>query len=382
MAITIAWQCGKRCRAKAEWAGERAVFPVLLREATIGRGRFGPQDCPRVSDWTAARSIGGRGHRSQVLPAIALALVIGIANPGRAAAQPAAAPKKVYVGAYVEQIHGISLRDSLVTVDFHVWFRWTDDGLKPLETFDLVNGRIDSKQSVYATNFGAVHYASCRVVATLHKLWDVSRYPLDSHIFTIEIEDNDLEADKLVYLPDEENSGLSTHAEVAGWALKPGKAVVVSNTDHTNYGDLSLGTGRESSWSRFVFSIELTRPGIGIFVKLFAGLFIATAIALQSLRIPAHEIEARMNLSVGAMFAAVASEYLVAAGLPESNALTMADELHILSFSFIFVALAESILVYNLAARGSERAAARVDRLCFWGFALGYVALAVFIAAW
>jgi len=178
-----------------------------------------------------------------------------------------------------------------------------------------------------------------------------------------------------------ENSGLSAHAEVVGWSLKPGKAVVVTNTDHTNYGDLSLPSGRESNWSRFVFSIEVTRPGIGIFVKLFAGLFIATAIALQAIRIPAQEIEARTGLLVGAMFAAVASEYLVAAGLPESNGVTMAEALHILSFAFIFIALAESILVYKFAAQGREAVAARVDRLCFRAFALGYIALALVIAA-
>ncbi len=306
---------------------------------------------------------------------------MGIGNQGWAAQGRAVAPKQVHVGVYVKQVHGISLRDSLVTVDFHVWFRWTDDVLKPLESFDLVNGRIESRESAYEANIEGVHYASCRVVAALHKLWDVSRYPLDSHTFAIEIEDNNLEADKLIYVPDVENSGMSTHAEVAGWTLKPGNAVVITNTDHTNYGDLSLPSGRESSWSRFVFSVEVSRPGIGIFVKLFAGLFIATAIALQSLLIPAQQIEARLGLAVGAMFAAVASEYLVAAGLPESNGLTMAEALHILSFAFIFIALTESILVYKFTTQGRETAAARVDRLCFRAFALGYIALVLVISA-
>ncbi len=81
------------------------------------------------------------------------------------------------------------------------------------------------------------------------------------------------------------------------------------------------------------------------------------------------------------MFAAVASQYLVAAGLPESNGVTMAEKLHILSFVFIFVALAESIQVYKFAAQGREMVAVRVDRLCFRAFALGYVAIVAFIAA-
>jgi hypothetical protein len=80
------------------------------------------------------------------------------------------------------------------------------------------------------------------------------------------------------------------------------------------------------------------------------------------------------------MFAAVASEYLVAAGLPESNGLTMADKLHILSFAFIFVALAESILVFRLTTEGREALAARVDRIGFRVVASAYIVLAGFIA--
>jgi hypothetical protein len=185
-------------RAEDEWSRQRAIRPVCLPEMTIGGSRVDPQDHAAVSDLSSRRSIGGGGVRSQLLRAIALALVMGIGNPGRAAEHRVATPKKIHVGVYVKEVHGISLKDSLVTVDFYVWFRWTDDGLKPLESFDLVNGRIESKQSAYDANIEGVHYASCRVVAALHKLWDVSRYPLDSHTFAIEIEDNNLEAEKLI----------------------------------------------------------------------------------------------------------------------------------------------------------------------------------------
>ena len=213
-------------------------------------------------------------------------------KPGAEQEHSSSVAKKVHVGVYVKQIHGISLKESQVTVDFHIWFRWADDGLKPLESFDLVNGRIESKQSVYEAEVRGYHYASCRVVASIHKLWDVSRFPLDSHTFTIEIEDNNLEVEKLVYVPDLQNCGMSTNAEVAGWTLSPGKVLVLTNTDLTNYGDISLPSGHESSWSRFVFSIDVARPGTGVFVKLFAGLFIATAIAVQALRVPARHIDA------------------------------------------------------------------------------------------
>ena len=68
-------------------------------------------------------------------------------------------------------------------------------------------------------------------------------------------------------------------------------------------------------------------------------------------------------------------------GPDESIGVTMAEALHVLSFAFIFLALVESVLAYKLATQGKEAAAARVDRLCFRAFAVGYVAIAVFIAA-
>jgi len=153
----------------------------------------------------------------------------------------------------------------------------------------------------------------------------------------------------------------------------------VTHTDRTNYGDISLPTGHESSWSRFIFSARIARPGFGIFIKLFTGLFVATAIALHGIKIPPVQLDARLGLSVGAIFAAVASEYLVASGLPESNELTLADRLHILSFLLIFVTLAESVFVYKLALRQKEDLAVRIDGLCFWGFLFAYCAVATMI---
>ncbi len=84
----------------------------------------------------------------------------------------------------------------------------------------------------------------------------------------------------------------------------------------------------------------MTRTGYGYFGKLFTGLFIAVGISLIGMLTSPEELDSKFALSVGAMFAAVASEYLVTASLPDSNILTMADKLHILSFLFIFLTLA------------------------------------------
>ena len=126
------------------------------------------------------------------------------------------AQRFVYVGTYVNQINSMSLKEEKVQVDFHIWFRWKGDDLKPLETFDLTNGEIDAKEDVYQATSGGFHYAVCRCLATIQKQWNVRDFPLDNHEITIEVEDADLEEEKLKYLPDTENCNLSPDARVPG----------------------------------------------------------------------------------------------------------------------------------------------------------------------
>ena len=108
-----------------------------------------------------------------------------------------ATQKFVYIGTYVNQINSMSLKDEKVQVDFHIWFRWKGDDLKPLETFDLTNGDVDAKEDIYQATSGGFHYAVCRCLATIQKQWNVRDFPLDNHDITIELEDADQEEEKL-----------------------------------------------------------------------------------------------------------------------------------------------------------------------------------------
>jgi hypothetical protein len=290
--------------------------------------------------------------------------------------------KKVYVGIHLNQITSVSLKEEQFAVDFHVWFRWTDDDIKPLETFDLVNGQIDNKEDVYQAKLDGVNYAVCRVVGKIHKLWDVSDFPLDGHVITIEIEDSDFEEYKQIYIADVDNTSMSSEVKVSGYVVSHGEPVVVSHVENTNYGDTSLPTGHGSTWSRFVYSARMERPDYGYFGKLFAGLFVAVSIALISLLTQPTELDSRFGLAVGGMFAAVASEYVVTASLPDSNILTMADKLHILSFLVIFLTLGESTLSHKLTQLGHETAVWWMDRAAFVLFSTGFVFWIVAIAVW
>ncbi len=63
------------------------------------------------------------------------------------------------------------------------------------------------------------NYAVCPGVATIKKFWNISRFPLDNHFLTIEVEDNENETFKLTYMPDTENSGAEIQVQVPGWSI-------------------------------------------------------------------------------------------------------------------------------------------------------------------
>lgn len=279
----------------------------------------------------------------------------------------------VHVGIYVNQIYDVSLRDNRFMADFYVWFRWKNKELKPHETFEVAGGRIETRETIYQDVVEGFEYAVVRVTSTVTKYWDVSSFPLDNHHLTIEIEDSQSEDFKLAYIADAENSTINPETQVPGWQIGPVTNSVSVHQYKTNYGDISLPSGNASNYSRYVFGVDILRPGYGYFLKLFLSVFIATLISFLSFAIRPTDLDPRFGLGIGAIFAAVASQYVVTSALPDTNVITMADSLHILSVSYIFLALMESTISLKLCSIGKTHLSQKMDRFCLAFFTLTYI---------
>jgi hypothetical protein len=319
-----------------------------------------------------------------------LAAVCASARPARAgdagvSAAPHGPPVKVVVGAYVNRVTQMSLRENHFDVDFYVWFRWTggDKDFDPLKTFDVANGAITQRTGEVHEEHKDFRYASCRIDAEITQFFDVSRFPFDDHVLRIEIEDTQSEAEFLEYVADTANSKVSPEAQVPGWTMGTPTAEVVPHRYGTNYGNVDLETGDASVYSEYAFSIPLARSGVGYFAKLFFGLFIAVGIALLALKIKPTDLDPRFGLPVGSIFAAVGSLYVVTSQLPDTNAITLSDRLHILAFAVIFVTLVESTMSLHRWSGGDDEGSKRLDRLAFRGLTVFYLvgaALAVWLS--
>ncbi len=286
-------------------------------------------------------------------------------------------PVPVEVGTYVNQILALDLKGNQFSVDFYVWFRWKGDSVKPFDTFDLANGRITSKIGIVKKDLpGGVHYASARLLATVNKFWDLRRYPLDDHQLTLEIEDNENEDNLLMYVPDRANSHASPTVEVPGWRVAGTSQSVIAHKYATNYGDTSIPTGNESSYSRFVSAVEIQRPThVRRFFKVFFTLFVSTIISWLAFWVRPKETGPRISLCVGSLFAAAAATFAINNMLPDTNATTMADRLIVVSIAAIFVTCLETIVAVNLGYGGKEHTQRLLDRASAYGVPALYVVL-------
>jgi hypothetical protein len=294
-----------------------------------------------------------------------LAALLALLFAGPVAAQPA---QQVSTGAYVIKIQDLNFRDNKYSLDFYLWFRWRPEGAladyKPLDSFELVNGKIENKSSVVEKKIGDMNYASARITATITENWNLTNFPFDHHRTQLRIEDSALTALDLTFVADKTNSRLGDEIEMAGWKAGNFDSTVQSRLYKTNYGDTSLPTDAQSEYSRYVISWDIDRVGWGAAIKLLSTVILATGVAFVSFMVKPSDLDARFGMGVGSLFAVAASAFVVSASVPDSASLTVADSMHMVALGFIFLTLLISSLCLRLEVRGNEELAFRIDHWC------------------
>jgi len=297
----------------------------------------------------------------KVVRALALGLCVLLAGPALAA------PAKVVVGTYVNKVQEVSFRDSRFAIDFYIWFRWKAEGAlkdyKPLDSMELINGRVDNKSSVVEKVVNGENYASARITATIFKTWGLETFPFDNHQVRVHLEDSQYFADDLTFEPDRKNSRLGDEMSLPGWRLTDFSLEAVPKTYNTNYGDLSAATDAQSTYSRLSFGMTMWRDGWGTAVKLLSTVVFATLVAFVVFGIKPSDVDPRFGLGVGALFAVAASAFVVASTQPDSGVLTIADEMHIIAMGFIFASVVQSAFCLKWDEAGLEDRYKKVD---FW----------------
>ncbi len=288
---------------------------------------------------------------------ILVAVLFACAPVARAAEKP---PNEVTIGILINRIDAINFKESSFDVDFYVWFVYSNLQLNPGESFEITNGRINSRLESDIHDVQGGRYACYRVQATLIKEFDLFKYPRDRHRLTIEIEDATSEKN-LVYKVDSRNSVLSEDFFVPGFTAGGGKFDVNSHVYNTNYGDPNLASDSKSVYSRFVASFDIHRPSGAAALKLYIGVFVAALIGFLSLLARADQADVRFGLGSAALFAAIATQFVIATNMPETSILTVPDIVCVATILSVFITLLVSAFGLVLCNAGKDSIARRLD---------------------
>ena len=302
----------------------------------------------------------------------------GGASPPPTSLPEGAAPVRVQAGIYVDRVVELSVRDAGWTVDFYLWLRWKGAGVNPGESFQVVDGWVESKEKADEYTDGDEHYALYRVVARITKFFDVSRFPCDDHVLTVNIESPASERHELLFVPDDENSGISSRVHIAGYSIHQRDILEKPHAYMSTRGDPRLTAGSERTHSQLRMGIWINRSDWGFYLKMFVALFGAVGVALLVFFIRPTDVDPRFGLGVGALFAVIANTYVTSSLVPDIGTMTLADMVNVVGIVTIFLTLLQStISLYLYAVKGKEALSRKFDRVSFILFLAGYVIINV-----
>lgn len=311
-------------------------------------------------------------HQDRMNPSIGE----GGTKPPPATLPEGANPPRVEAGIYVDRVVELSVKETGWTADFYVWFRWKGAGVNPGEKFQVVDGWIESKEKVDEYTNGDEHYTLYRVIARITKFFDVSRFPCDDHILTINIESPGLVRNELLFVADRQSSGVSSRVQIAGYAIRHRDILEKPHAYRSTHGDPRLAPGTERTHSQLRMGIWISRPGWGFYLKMFVALFGAVGVAVLAFFIKPTDVDPRFGLGVGALFAVIANAYITASLVPDIGVMTLADMVNDVGIVTIFITLLQSTISLYLYDRRGKVALSRLfDRVSFVVLVAGYLTI-------
>jgi hypothetical protein len=255
---------------------------------------------------------------------------------------PPAGKAEVKVGVYINDIQSIDLHSYSFVADIYIWFRDSDPALVPGASFEWMNmfAPDDHVQTaIYAEpqpQPDGSQYQVFRHQGPFAAKFAISTYPFDKHELTIEIEDQEWDANRLAYSVD--SVAMNPEIALPGFIIGKPTLEVVERRYPTAFGDLATPT--PTPYSRAVVTIPISRPVWSGITKSLLPLFIVVLVAAAALLLNPTHVEARVGLSITALLTLVALQFSAMASLPEVGYLLMLDQIYLASYGFVLLVVA------------------------------------------
>lgn len=288
------------------------------------------------------------------------------------ASQLQAQPDTVKVGAYVISLHDINFRDKEYTMRFWLWFVYDNPDFDFTKQLDIPNAKTIEPPEIIMDSLNGKAWVIMKMKCTMKEKWTVHDFPFDKQHLNIQIENTLFDNNSLVFVPDILGSTFDREDALDGWVITDFNVADGNHLYETGFGDATPGRDRQT-FSTFLLEMDIEREAIGLFMKIFLGMYIAFLIASISFIPKPWELDPRFGLPVGGLFAAVGNKYIIDSVLPETSAFTLVDTLHTITFLGIFAILVVSAICLKLYDMDKKEACLRVNKIGSFVVIIGYI---------
>lgn len=269
-------------------------------------------------------------------------------------------PDTVKVGIYITSIHDIDFRQKEFTTNLWLWMKYKNRKFNFLDNLEVPSAKTVEKSFASIDSSGDEVYLQMKLQCVMKDSWKIGNFPFDHQNLRFSIENSQFDSKKLVYVADTVGNHFDPRFTLNGWKIDSCLMTTGLKKYETGFGDESLAKP-QTGYGIFRVRLVITRDAVGIFWKIFLGMYIAFLIAYVCFYIHSDGIDSRFGLSVGSLFAVIGNKYIIDSSLPESTTFTLVDTLHGLTLFAILTIITSTAYTLVLVKRNQLQKARRFD---------------------
>jgi hypothetical protein len=323
---------------------------------------------------------GNRSIRSAVILSLLALLSLVLCPPAVASDTiPGDSPLRVQTGVFVMSIHDLSLVDNSFHAVFWFWAVFPEDSpipYRPERTVGIMQAKSFDRLFSFDNIVDSKRWVTVKFDAVIIHNWEMTDFPFDKQMLRIELEEAELDAKSIVFIPDRISSGIDSAVDIPGWEVEGFSIESRLVIDETTYGDPTLT--EKSTYPQTIVTITLKREGLRLLFNLMTAAYIAFILGIMTLFLHPQYVGARKVVLTSAIITIIGNHYIIGATLPEMPAFTLIDRVMVTTFIAIAVCAILSTITSHYINIKKEKTAARINNIARWSILAIYIALNVF----
>ncbi|MGY4539174.1 hypothetical protein ACVW0P_003602 [Mucilaginibacter sp. UYNi724] len=283
-------------------------------------------------------------------------------------------PDTVKAGVYITSIHDINFKDKEYTVSLWLWLKYKNKKFDFLHNLEVPQAKTVTQSYSTVDSSDNKVYILMKLQCVMKDSWAIDNFPFDKQKLRFSIENSQFDSESLVFAADTLGKAFDPRFVLRGWNIDSLNITTGIKKYETAFGDDSMAKPH-TEYSNFKVRLTVARDAMGLFWKMFLGMYVAFLIAYMCFYIHTDSIDSRFGLSVGALFAVIGNKYIVDSALPESTTFTLVDTLHGLTLLFILSVIIGTSYSLKLIKRDQVEKAKKFDFVAAQVLLVTYVVL-------